>query len=208
MSPLFSFFLNGIIIGFSIAAPVGPIGVLCIRRTLAHGVYIGILSGLGAATADAFYGTVAGFGLTSISSLLISYNLLLRIIGGTFLAYLGIKTFLSEPAHNPAAANGQGALSAFVSTFFLTITNPMTILSFAAILAGTGIVSTDGDYHSAMALVGGVFCGAAAWFTLLCSTVGLFRSQVDLPMLRIINKVSGLMIVAFAAYIFLGALWG
>lgn len=207
MTPLIEFFFKGIVIGFSIAAPIGPISILCIRRTLAHGVYIGVLSGLGAATADAVYGLVAGFGLTSISSLLIKYNFMLSMVGAAFLAYLGATTFLAEPAHNPAARDGQGALHAFVSTFFLTITNPMTVLLFAAILTSAGVVSTSGDYHSAIALVSGIFFGGAVWFIFLACAVGLFRSKVDLPMLRIINKVSGLLIIGFAAYIFLAAAW-
>ena len=116
----FSLFLRGLVIGFSIAAPVGPIGVLCIRRTLAEGQMYGLVSGLGAATADALYGCVAAFGLTFISSFLIGYKLLLSLIGGLFLLYLGIKTLLSQPAEDAAKAEGKGLPGAYASTFLLT----------------------------------------------------------------------------------------
>ena len=155
------FLLRGLIIGFSIAAPVGPIGVLCIRRTLAAGRASGLVSGLGAATADAIYGCIAGFGLTFISSILISQQVWLRLIGGVFLCYLGLKTFLARPAQQAALAGGNGLVGAYASTFFLTLTNPMTILSFAAIFAGLGVTSASGNYVSAGVLVLGVFIGSA-----------------------------------------------
>ena len=134
-----SLFVRGLVIGFSIAAPVGPIGVLCIRRTLAEGQLYGLVSGLGAATADALYGCVAGFGLTFISAFLIGHKLWLSLIGGLFLLYLGIKTLLSKPAEDAAKAEGKGLFRAYASTFLLTVTNPMTILSFAAIFAALGL---------------------------------------------------------------------
>src|SRR6476469_804314 len=143
------FFLRGIIIGLSIAAPVGPIGVLCIRRTLALGQTTGFLSGLGAATADAFYGAIAGFGLTFISRFLVSQQGWLRLIGGAFLVYLGVRTFRAAPAAEAAQASGQGLVSAYISTLFLTLTNPTTILSFVAVFGGLGLATTGGDYGTA-----------------------------------------------------------
>src|SRR5579862_4353247 len=120
------FWLRGLLIGFSIAAPVGPIGVLCIRRTLANGRVNGLVTGLGAATADACYGAVAGFGLTFISGLLIDQRVWLRLIGGAFLCYLGVKTFLARPAEQAAAAKSSSLAGAYTSTLFLTLTNPTT----------------------------------------------------------------------------------
>jgi threonine/homoserine/homoserine lactone efflux protein len=120
----FSFLISGIIIGFSIAAPVGPIGVLCIRRTLAEGRLHGLVSGLGAATADAVYGCIAAFGLTFISDVLVQQQLWLRIIGGAFLIFLGVKTILSKPSEKPSSEKRTGLLTAYGSTFFLTLTNP------------------------------------------------------------------------------------
>src|SRR3712207_2953311 len=131
-------FLEGIIIGLAIAAPVGPIGVLCIRRTLADGRTSGFVSGLGAATADAVYGAIAAFGLTLITDFLLGGASWLRLVGGAFLLYLGIKTFLARPAERAAEVRGGGLPGAYASTLFLTLTNPTTILSFVAIFAGLG----------------------------------------------------------------------
>jgi threonine/homoserine/homoserine lactone efflux protein len=170
------FLLKGLFIGFSIAAPVGPIGLLCIRRTLANGRTSGLVSGLGAATADAIYGCIAGFGLTFISTLLISQQVWFRVIGGFFLCYLGLKTFFSRPAEQKASAKGNGLISAYASTFFLTLTNPMTILSFAAIFAGLGVASAGGNYVSAGVLVLGVFSGSALWWLLLSGGVAFFQA--------------------------------
>lgn len=118
-----AFLLRRLAIGFSIAAPVGPIGVLCIRRTLAEGRASGLVSGLGAASADGIYGCIAGFGLTFISNFLVSQELWLRLIGGAFLCYLGLKTLLAKPAEQAASAKGNGLIGAYASTFFLTLTN-------------------------------------------------------------------------------------
>lgn len=195
-----NFFLKGLIIGFSIAAPVGPIGVLCIRRTLDCGLTSGLVSGLGAATADAIYGCIAGLGLTFVSNLLIRQQLWLHLIGGTFLCYLGIKTFVSPPAQQAAQSRGKSLVSAYASTFFLTLTNPMTILSFTAIFAGLGIVSTRGNYVSAMILVMGVFSGSTFWWMLLAGGIGLFRRKFPLSQLQWINRISGVMITIFGLF--------
>ena len=192
-----SLFLRGLVIGFSIAAPVGPIGVLCILRTLAEGQLYGLVSGRGAATADALYGCVAAVGLTFISSFLIGHKLWLSLIGGLFLLYLGIKTLLSRPAEDAAKAEGKGLLGAYASTFLLTVTNPMTILSFVAIFAALGLGSTTGSYASALILVLGVFCGSAAWWLLLSGGVGLFRNKFNARGLLWVNRISGAIITLF-----------
>ncbi len=192
-----SFLLRGLIIGFSIAAPVGPIGVLCIRRTLAEGRVSGLVSGLGAATADAIYGCIAGFGLTFISSILVSQQVWLRLIGGVFLCYLGLKTFLARPAEEAASAEGRGLIGAYVSTFLLTLTNPITILSFAVIFAGLGLGSASGNYISAGLLVSGIFIGSALWWLMLSGGVGLLRTRFNLQGLRWVNRISGIVITGF-----------
>ena len=192
-----SFFLRGLIIGFSIAAPVGPIGVLCIRRTLAEGRASGLVSGLGAATADAIYGCITGFGLTFISSIFISQQVWLRLVGGVFLCCLGLKTFLARPVEQAASAEGNGLVGAYTSTFFLTLTNPMTILSFAAIFAGLGVASASGNYLSAGVLVLGVFVGSALWWLILSGGVSLFRARFSPQQLRWVNRVSGIIIMVF-----------
>jgi threonine/homoserine/homoserine lactone efflux protein len=194
-----NFLFKGIIIGFSIAAPVGPIGVLCIRRSLAEGRQIGLATGLGAATADAAYGCVAGFGLTVISSFLVGQRFWLSLIGGLFLCYLGIRTFMSKPAERAAEVRGGGLFSAFLSTLFLTLTNPMTILSFVAVFAGFGLGASP-DYLSASILVAGVFVGSALWWLLLSSGVALFRERVSEGWMQTINRLSGGIILAFGLY--------
>ncbi len=156
----------GLVIGFSIAAPVGPIGVLCIRRTLAEGRSVGFLSGLGAASADAVYGCVAAFGMTSVSGFLVDQQLWLRLVGGVFLLYLGLRTFRERPTEREAVtgvASYGGLAGAYASTFFLTLTNPSTILSFAAIFAGLGLAGEGGGYAAAAVLVASVFSGSALW---------------------------------------------
>lgn len=192
-----SFFLKGLIIGFSIAAPVGPIGVLCIRRTLAQGRLSGFVSGLGAATADAIYGCIAGLGLTFISSLLIHQQLGLRLIGGAFLCYLGTKTFTSLSTEQAAKVTGSSLLSAYVSIFFLTLTNPLTMLSFAAVFAGLGVTNTSANYLLAIILVLGVFTGSALWWLLLCGCIGLVLTRVTAKRLQWVNRISGIIITMF-----------
>ena len=193
-----TFFFRGLLIGLSIAAPVGPIGVLCIRRTLAEGRAAGLVSGLGAATADALYGFIAAFGLTFISGFLIDQQTWLRLVGGLFLLYLGIKTLLARPAGpaQPSPAGGRGLLAAYTSTFFLTLTNPITILFFAGIFAGLGAAG-GGSYASAAILVAGVFAGSALWWLTLSGLVSLFRTRFDARALHWVNRLSGVVIVGF-----------
>ncbi|MBK9942814.1 MAG: LysE family transporter [Kouleothrix sp.] len=192
-----SLLFRGLLIGFSIAAPVGPIGALCIRRTLANGRAAGLLSGLGAATADACYGCVAGFGLTFISGMLIRQQLWLKLIGGLFLCYLGVRTLLAHPAAHAANASGAGLLGAYTSTLLLTLTNPTTILSFVAVFAGLGLANAAGDYGQAALLVLGVFAGSALWWLLLSGGVSLLRARVTPAVLVWVNRASGAVIVLF-----------
>ncbi|HLW34636.1 MAG TPA: LysE family transporter [Chthoniobacterales bacterium] len=194
-----NFIFKGFLIGFSIAAPVGPIGVLCIRRSVAHGRVSGLVTGLGAATADAVYGCVAGFGLTVISNFLVGQKFWLEFLGGLFLCYLGVRTFVSRPNEQLGEAPSGGLFSAFLSTFFLTITNPMTILSFVAIFAGLGL-GKSADYFNASALVAGVFAGSALWWLLLSGGAALFRSKITLGWMHLLNRVSGTIILAFGIY--------
>ena len=192
-----SLLLKGALIGFSIAAPVGPIGVLCIRRTIARGRIAGFISGLGAASADAVYGCIAGFGLTFISQFLVEQQNILRLVGGVFLLYLGIKTFFAKSSEKELENNEKGLWSAYLSTFFLTLTNPITILSFVAIFAGMGIVSTDGGYFSALMLVLGIFIGSMLWWALLSGGASFFQKKINAEGLAWINKISGVIITGF-----------
>ncbi len=194
---LAAFFVRGLVIGFAIAAPVGPIGILCIRRTLAHGRLAGFVSGLGAATADAAYGAVSGFGLTFVAGFLIGQQDWLRLVGGAFLLYLGVRTFVARPTDRSADAQGTGLLGAYASTLALTLTNPMTILSFAAIFAGLGLAGAAGNYASASTLVLGVFLGSAAWWFILSAGAGAVRERMTPAGLRWVNRASGAIIAGF-----------
>lgn len=196
MLPLFA---KGLAIGFSIAAPVGPIGLLCIRRTLAGGAASGLATGLGAATADAVYGCVAGLGLTAVANFLVGWQGLLGIAGGVFLCYLGARTFFSPPADHAARADGAGLIGNYLSTFVLTLTNPLTILSFVAVFAGLGLGGAAAP-RGALALVAGVFAGSCAWWLLLSGVVALFRAQVNGAWMTVINRGAGLSLFAFGGY--------
>lgn len=197
MTENWSLFFRGLLIGISIAAPVGPIGVLCIRRTLSNGRLTGFLSGMGAATADMVYGAVAAFGLSAISSLLMENKIWLKLIGGIFLLYLGVKTFLEKPADHAANSNQSGFVGAYFSTFFLTITNPMTILSFAAIFAGTMLTGSSG---SPLVIVAGVFLGSALWWLTLSFGVSLLRDRLTPAHMSWINRISGAIIIVFGVF--------
>jgi len=183
-------------VGFAIAAPVGPIGVLCIRRTLANGRAAGLVSGLGAATADATYGAIAGFGVTFLSVLLVSQQVPIRLLGGAFLLFLGARTFLSVPL-GPRRSPEGSLVRDYFSTFALTLSNPVTIVAFAAIFAGLGVTGQSGSYTAATFLVSGVFAGSAFWWVILSSAVSAFRRAFDLGRMRWVNRISGVVIAGF-----------
>ncbi len=198
--------LSGVFIGFSIAAPVGPIGVLCIRRTLAEGRLHGLVSGLGAATADAFYGCIAAFGLAFVSDFLVQQQVWLRVVGGAFLLFLGVRTILAKPKETPQNDKKLGLASSYGSTFLLTLTNPVTIISFAAVFASLGLGSTASDYGSAALLVLSVFTGSSSWWLVLSGSVSLLRAKVTPRVLLWINRVSGAIIVVFGVVALLSVL--
>ena len=189
-------FLQGAVVGFAIAAPVGPIGVLCIRRTLANGRVAGLVSGLGAATADATYGGIAAFGVTFLLTLLISQQVSIRLLGGLFLLLLGVRTFLSAP--RDPHRNPEGSLAGdYLSTFALTLSNPVTMVAFAAIFAGLGITGQGGNYAAAALLVSGVFTGSASWWVILSSVVSALRGTFNSNRIQWVNRISGLVIGGF-----------
>lgn len=199
---MIDYFIKGLLVGFSIAAPVGPIGVLVIRRTLTEGRLSGFVTGLGAAVADGTYGFVAGFGLTSISNFLVAQQFWMKLIGGVFLLYLGVKTFISKAATQEAKINSTGLFKNFSSTLLLTITNPITILSFFAIFAGLGLGQDKTNYSSAFFLVVGVFLGSAIWWLILSSILNFFRNKITTKGLTWINRFSGALIIGFSVWAF------
>jgi threonine/homoserine/homoserine lactone efflux protein len=192
-----TYFAKGLAIGFAIAAPVGPIGLLCIRRTLANGRLAGFVSGMGAATADACYGAVAALGLTAISSALVTHQSAVRLVGGVFLCYLGARTALTHPVMESKVGTVRSLAAAFGSTLALTLTNPTTILSFVAVFAGLGLGTLTGDRGSAVLMVCGVFLGSALWWLLLSGGVGFFRRALTVERLRWVNRLSGAMLIGF-----------
>ncbi len=201
-------FLKGLLLGFSIALPVGPIGALCIRRTLSEGRAVGLASGLGAATADGLYGAVAGLGLTVISDLLVTQQNWLKLAGGIYLCYLGLRTFLSKPATQTAAVSARGLLGAYTSTLFLTLTNPATILSFVLIFGTLGLnrMASGQSYGSAISLVTGVPLGSALWWFILSGGVSLFRTRCTPAVLQWVNRIAGVVIAGFGV-VALISLW-
>jgi len=202
-------FPKGVLLGFSIAAPVGPIGLLTIRRTLSNGFRMGFATGLGAATADTIYGLIAAFGLTAIMTALTDRADAIRLIGGCMLLVIGIRGIRAElrPHAEATAAQVEAVRSAWASyaqTIGLTLTNPLTILSFVAMFAGVGISDEGGSVVGAIALVAGVAAGSSAWWLLLASIVSRIRHRLSKRSIRLINLgsnviITGFGVVAFAA---------
>lgn len=198
-SPPVTAFIQGLILGFSIAAPVGPIGLLCLRRSLANGRLAGLISGLGAATADAFYGLLAALGLTALSNFLLEYQSALQLSGGLFLLYVGLTTLRTRPAAIAATAPASSHLgSAYLTTLLLTLSNPLTILSFLALF--TGLPAGTASPHDATTLVLGVFLGSAAWWLLLSCSAAALSSRLSHGGLRFLNVTSGLVLLAFGLW--------
>jgi threonine/homoserine/homoserine lactone efflux protein len=198
-------FLKGILIGFAMAVPIGPIGIMCIRKTLAEGRLRGLIIGLGAATADFFYGCVAAFGITIISDTLVSQRIWIRLVGGALLLYLGVRTFRKLPADPNIPINDKGIFRSYLSSLLITITNPLTIFAFIAVFAALGL-ENEAIIFSGLALVVGVFAGSFLWFLSLSSGVMLFRKKLDLIGLRWVNRIAGILIIISGVIIILSLL--
>ncbi len=194
-------FLKGLAFGFVLAATVGPMWVLCFRRTVAYGALTGFVSGMGIAVADGLYGAVAAFGLTAISGILLAHGFWIGVLGGVFLVYLGVKTLLSKAALEGEAAKPASLASAFLSTLGLTLANPPTILAFVAIFAGLGLAASA-DFTAAALITLAVFLGSASWWVVLAAGAGALRGRFGPRLLRAINIFSGLTILGFAAWQF------
>lgn len=189
-------FLKGLAFGFLLAGSVGPLWILCFRRTLAHGRLFGFVSGMGVATADALYGFVAAFGLTTVSGFLLAQKFWFALFGGGFLCWLGAKTLLSRPTDRATAVPASSYAAAYSSTLALTLTNPATVLAFAAIFAGLG-PAANSDYSQASLVVIGVAFGSTCWWALLALSAGWLRNSIGPGLLRVVNIVAGLSILAF-----------
>ena len=192
--------IKGAVIGFSIAAPVGPIGLLCIRRSLHDGRIAGFVSGLGAASADTLYGLLAAFSLTALTDLLVDQRAAFQLLGGLFLLYLGIQTLRARPPAPAAERLAPNLLSAYFTTFVLTATSPVTILAFVGIFAGLGLGATPGSTFTTLRLILGVFVGSAAWWLILSSSASLLGRKLQSGGLRTLNLISGTIILAFGLW--------
>lgn len=192
-------FIQGIIIGLTLAVPVGPISLVCIHRTVAGGRLHGIVSGLGVATADTFYAAVAFLGLTAVSGLIIGHQTVFRLLAGIALILVGIQVFRAVPAV-VSDGDGQGPyLQDFLSLFAIAAANPLTIIFFIAILPGFGIVAPETGLVAAVPFVAGVFLGSVAWWIILCGSLGSVRTRLSTDNLRQINRISGILITCFGA---------
>jgi threonine/homoserine/homoserine lactone efflux protein len=187
---------KGAAAGLAIAAPVGPIGLLCIRRTLNRGRLAGFVSGLGAASADLIYGMAAATGITALNAWLLHRASWLSVAGAVFLIALGIRTWRERPAGESASARDGGLGASFGSTFLLTLTNPMTIVSFAGLMAGLGAMAASSK-AAPFSLAAGVFLGSAAWWLLLAGTTGLLRHRLSPESLRWANRIAAVALIGF-----------
>ena len=199
-----SLFLRGLLVGLAIAIPIGPIGVLCIQRTLADGVIRGIVTGFGSTTAHGLYAAIAGFGFAAIGDTLTGGQVALRLIGSGYLAFLALRIARSEPTIRPATGRGRGLLATYLSSFLVDITSPGTILLFAAIFAGLGTTSAAGRYDATAFLALGVLVGSGLWWVLLCNGVNLLRARLTQPWLRWVNRFSALILLGFALFVLVG----
>jgi threonine/homoserine/homoserine lactone efflux protein len=190
-------FIQGIIIGLTLAVPVGPISLLCIRRAVADGRLHGIVSGLGVTTADSFYATVAVLGLTVVSGFIVAHQFLFRAVAGLVLILVGVRVFLSVPAE-PGENGGHGSYPKdYLTLLGIALANPMTLLFFLVVLPGFGIVIGGTSLILSLEFVVGVFFGSVAWWVILCGSVGSVRSRLTTRNLRLINRISGAVIVLF-----------
>lgn len=205
--------IAGIIIGLIAAAPIGPVNLICIRRTLAFGSLNGFVSGMGAAIGDGVFAVVAAFGLTAVAQTIEGVSPALQFAGGTLLLFFGMHTYLTQPSPHGKRQTGTVQESAastlartIVSTFILTMTNPATMFGFAAMFAGLGGLTGDSmNYVQACIVVGGVFAGSALWWFTLTTVVGTFHAKIDEAVMRVINHLSGIAISAFGIAVLIHA---
>ncbi len=205
------FLLKGIVSGFIIAVPVGPVGILCIRRALADGRWAAFIAGIGAALADTIYGAVAAYGLTFISSFLITYEFPLKLVGGIFVTFLGVKTFRTRycaPSFEGNTRHSAGLIKDCLSTFFITLTNPGTLLGFMMVFPIIGAMASPSDTVHITLLVVGVFTGSTLWWLTLSAAAGAFRSKFEPHWLEIFNHIAGAVLVLFGIGILASLFFG
>lgn len=199
------FFLKGVAAGFVVAAPVGPVAVMCVRRTLARGAVSGYATGLGAALADTVYGVIAAYGISFLATLLFDNEFWFRLVGGIFLCALAAKTLFSGPAEMRAAGSN-GLMSDFLSALVVTGTNPITVVAFGVVFTTIGVATAGEKFDWAEALIAGVFVGSALWWATLTGIAALFRSALSHSGLRWINRISAGVILLCGVLILISAI--
>ncbi len=202
--------IQGIVFGFFLALPVGPVGVLCVQRTLSQGRMHGLISGLGAAFGDALYGAVAAFGISAVEDWITGHQGALRLVGGIVLLLLALRTVVSMVRHRPVSSERDekirrriethSLVNDFISTFMLAITNPITFIAFAGLLATLGFTEAGRSIGNASILVLGVFAGSALWWIALSSTASLFRPFVDGSYQVWMDRIVALVLAGFGIY--------
>ena len=198
-------FAKGMLLGLSIAAPVGPMALLCLRTTLAHGFLPGLLGGLGVAAGDAFYATVAAFGLQAAATVLTGQSLWLGLLGGLYLVWFGVTTARQPLPSETADGGRRRGLATFVTTFLLTLANPPTIMIFGAMFASLGLIEAQAGTGTALAVVAGITMGSAGWWVLFATTVHRLRGRLQGPLFVWVNRVSGVALAAFGLWALLRA---
>lgn len=206
MTGLGLLFAKGALLGLSIAAPVGPMALLCLRTTLARGFGVGLLAGLGVAAGDAFYAALAAFGLTAAAGLLTGQQTWLGLLGGLYLVWFGVGTMLRPPAPDARPPRRGTGLAAFTGTFLLTLANPPTIMIFAAMFAGLGLAEAQQSTSPAVAVVVGVLVGSGGWWVVFAGVVSRLRERLSGRLLAWINRISGAVLAAFGLWTVAGAL--
>jgi putative LysE/RhtB family amino acid efflux pump len=194
------FLMKGLILGVSIAAPVGPIGILCIRRTLSHGMAAGIAGGLGTALADGLYAALAAFGFATLLGDLLADNPWFRLGGAAFLLWLGWKGWHAEPAARAAAIDARTLAGTFAATFLLTVANPATIVTFVGLFLALGLADAGDSRIAGMSLVAGVVLGSFAWWIVLSGIVASLRDRIGPSAFRAVNRAASLLLVGFALW--------
>jgi threonine/homoserine/homoserine lactone efflux protein len=200
-------FLRGMVIGFALAAPVGPVGVLCIKRALVDGRLAAFCAGLGAALADTIFGAVAGLGLTVVSSFLLEHQVIIRLVGGSFLIFVGVRGYGQKAVVTEEELSGAGLVKDFFASFMLAIANPATILAAIPVVAAVGAIGLR-DRDSATWLVTGVFCGSTLWWLVLSAAAGAVRSRFSPKVLTLLNRISAILLSVTGTFILTSLIWG
>ncbi|HKU65802.1 MAG TPA: LysE family transporter [Rhizomicrobium sp.] len=197
----FYLIMSGVVMGLIAAVPIGPVNLICIRRSFAFGPLNGFVSGLGAALGDGIFAAIMGFGLTWIAQMIEGYATIIELIGGAMMVWMGYRTFISPPVprclDTKTDSEGTNLVRAMVSTFALTITNPVTLLSFGVMFAGLGgLAGGAGSFHDAGFVVAGVVAGSTGWWLALTTIIGIFHTRIDEKAMRIINRACGALVMA------------